>query len=182
MKDHKAILIVEDDEVLASSLGRSFERKDYEVKIAANVKEAKAILKKFHPRFAVVDLKMPGESGLELIKYLHEFDSMMKIVMLTGYASITTTIEAIKSGACYYLAKPANADMIIAAFNGDAGAQKSLNSKKTSIKNLEWEHIHQVLVETDFNISEAARKLGMHRRTLARKLEKNVFLNHLCHG
>ncbi len=172
MKDHKAILIVEDDEALASSLERSFERRNYEVKIASNVKEAQAILKKFHPRYAVVDLKMPGESGLELVKHLHEFDQMMKIVMLTGYASITTTIEAIKSGACYYLAKPANADMIIAAFNGQANtSQKTLN-KKTSIKNLEWEHIHQVLVETDFNISEAARILGMHRRTLARKLEK----------
>ena len=173
MKDHKAILIVEDDEALASSLGRSFERRDYEVKIAGNVKEAQAILKKFHPRYAVVDLKMPGESGLELVKHLHEFDKMIKIVMLTGYASITTTIEAIKSGACYYLAKPANSDMIIAAFSGETSAQKKpLNDKKTSIKNLEWEHIHQVLVETDFNISEAARILGMHRRTLARKLEK----------
>ena len=173
MKDHKAILIVEDDEALANSLGGSFERRDYEVKIAGNVKEAQAILKKFHPRYAVVDLKMPGESGLELVKHLHEFDRMMKIVMLTGYASITTTIEAIKSGACYYLAKPANADMIIAAFNGETNiVQKPLNIKRTSIKNLEWEHIHQVLVETNFNISESARKLGMHRRTLARKLEK----------
>jgi len=173
MKDHKAILIVEDDEALASSLGRSFERRGYEVKIATNFKETQAIIKKFHPRYVVVDLKMPGESGLELIKYLHEFDPMMKIVMVTGYASITTTIEAIKSGACYYLAKPANTDIIIAAFNMDTGSQKKpLNSKKTSIKNLEWEHIHQVLVETDFNISRAARILGMHRRTLARKLEK----------
>jgi two-component system response regulator RegA len=98
---------------------------------------------------------------------------MMKILMLTGYASITTTIEAIKSGACYYLAKPANADIIISAFSGESGASKKpLSNKKTSIKNLEWEHIHQVLVETDFNISEASRILGMHRRTLARKLEK----------
>ena len=163
----------EPNESFATSLERSFERKDYEVKTAANAKEAQEILKKFHPRYAVVDLKMPGESGLELVKYLHKFDKMIKIVMLTGYASITTTIEAIKSGACYYLAKPANADMIIAAFNGESNIlQKPLNDKKTSIKNLEWEHIHQVLVETDFNISESARKLGMHRRTLARKLEK----------
>ncbi len=173
MKDYKTILIVEDDEVLASSLGRSFERRDYEVKIASNVKEAITTLKKFHPCCAVVDLKMPGESGLELVKHLHEFDHMMKIVMLTGYASITTTIEAIKSGACYYLAKPANADMIIAAFSGEtSSSKKPPSNKKTSIKNLEWEHIHQVLVETDFNISEAARILGMHRRTLARKLDK----------
>lgn len=173
MKDYKPILIVEDDEALASSLGRSFERRDYEVKIANNVKEAIATLKKFHPRYAVVDLKMPGESGLELVKHLHEFDSMIKIIILTGYASITTTIEAIKSGACYYLAKPANVDMIIAAFNDELNiSKKPLRDKKTSIKNLEWEHIHQILTATDFNISEAARILGMHRRTLARKLEK----------
>jgi two-component system response regulator RegA len=173
MKDQKAILIVEDDEVLANSLGRSFERRDYKVRIASNTKEARSILKKFYPCCAVVDLKMPGESGLELVKYLHEFDKAMKIVMVTGYASITTTIEAIKFGACYYLAKPANVDMIIAAFNSETNiTQKPLNIKRTSIKNLEWEYIHRVLVETDFNISETARILGMHRRTLARKLEK----------
>lgn len=173
MKDYKTILIVEDDEALASSLGRSFARRDYEVRIASNVEEAQLILKNFHPLYAVIDLKMPGGSGLELVKHLHKFDQMIKIVMLTAYASITTTIEAIKSGACYYLAKPANADVIIAAFNGELNAlQKPLSNKKTSIKNLEWEHIHQVLVETNFNISEAARILGMHRRTLARKLEK----------
>jgi two-component system response regulator RegA len=114
---------------------------------------------------------MPGESGLALIKALHEFDSTIKIVMLTGYASITTTIEAIKLGACYYLAKPANVDAIIAAFNGEALEEK-ISDKKTSIKNIEWEYIHQALVDADFNISKAARILGMHRRTLARKLEK----------
>ena len=93
--------------------------------------------------------------------------------MLTGYASITTTIEAIKLGACYYLAKPANVDMIIAAFDGSVSSEtKPLTSKKTSIKNLEWEHIHEVLVETNFNIAKSARILGMHRRTLARKLDK----------
>lgn len=173
MNNYKTILIVEDDETLASSLGRSFERRDYEVQIAHNVKDAMEILKKFHPRFAVVDLKMQGESGLEMVKYLHEFDKSIKIVMVTGYASITTTIEAIKSGAFYYLAKPANADMIIAAFEGEVSeAQKPATAKKTSIKNIEWEHIHKVLVETNYNISEAARILGMHRRTLARKLEK----------
>jgi two-component system response regulator RegA len=89
--------------------------------------------------------------------------------MLTGYASITTTIEAIKAGASYYLAKPANVDMIISAF---AGKINQPESKKTSLKNLEWEHIHQVLSDVGFNISKAARALGMHRRTLARKLEK----------
>jgi len=173
MSDYKSILIVEDDEILANSLGRSFERRNYEVRIVNNVKDAKEVLKKFHPRYAVVDLKMPTESGLELIKHLNNFDKTIKIVMLTGYASIATTIEAIKLGACYYLAKPANVDMIISAFNGEIKPlQNSSSGKKTSIKNIEWEYIHEVLIESDFNVSKAARKLGMHRRTLARKLEK----------
>jgi two-component system response regulator RegA len=169
MSEYKAILIVEDDLELAESLGRSFERRDFLVKIAHNFKEAIDSLKKFHPNFAVVDLKISGESGLEVIQQIHQFDDKIRIVMLTGYASISTTIEAIKSGACYYLAKPANADMIIDAFNGKIKPQES---KKTSIKNLEWEHIHQALSEVNFNISKAARNLGMHRRTLARKLQK----------
>jgi two-component system response regulator RegA len=172
MKDYKAVLIIEDDEALAASLSKAFARREYDAKTARNFKEAVAILKNFHPRYAVVDLKMPGESGLESVRYLHEFDKAMKIVMLTGYASITTTIEAIKSGACYYLAKPANVDMIISAFEGKESAPEKITSKKTSIKNLEWEYIHQALVDSDFNVSKAARSLGMHRRTLARKLEK----------
>ncbi len=169
MQNLKTILIVEDDEVLAKSLEKSFLRRDFEVKIAHSNKEAIAALKVFHPRFAVVDLKMPGESGLECIKQIHEFDPSIKIVMLTGYASITTTIEAIKLGACYYLAKPANVDQVIAAFDG---VVEEKVGKKTSIKNIEWEYINQALLETDFNVSKAARNLGMHRRTLARKLEK----------
>ncbi len=171
MKNLKTILIVEDDEALAASLGKSFARREFEVKITHSSKDAIDALKKFHPRFAVVDLKMVGESGLECIKQLHEFDASIKIVMLTGYASITTTIEAIKLGASYYLAKPANVDAIIAAFDGVA--EKKVE-KKTSIKNVEWEYLHQALVESDFNVSEAARTLGMHRRTLARKLEKRM--------
>jgi len=170
MKNYKLVLIIEDDEDLAASLARSFSRRDYEVQTARNLKNAGKILKKFHPSHAVVDLKLNGESGLQCIKALNEFDAAIKIVMLTGYASITSTIEAIKLGACYYLAKPANVDAIIAAFNGESVQKNS--DKKTSIKNIEWEYIHQALVEADFNVSEAARLLGMHRRTLARKIEK----------
>lgn len=173
MENYQAVLIAEDDQDLASSLCCSFERRNFLVKIASNVKEAILILKKFHPRYALIDLKMPGESGLELIKILHKFDESIKIVVLTGYASISTTIEAIKSGACYYLAKPANIDRIISAFDGKVKENaKDSFTKKTSIKNLEWEHIQQTLCEVDFNVSKAARILGMHRRTLSRKLEK----------
>lgn len=175
MKNHKAILITEDDAVLANSLVRSFMRHGFEAKSAANVEEAKQLLKNFHPSHAVVDLKMSGESGLELVKILHNFDKRIKTVVLTGYASIGTTVEAIKSGACYYLAKPANVEMIIAAFNDEINVQTPI--KKTSIKNVEWEHINRALLENDFNISKTAEALGMHRRTLARKLEKRHLQN-----
>jgi two-component system response regulator RegA len=122
----------------------------------------------------VVDLKLSGkESGLACVTALHAFDPVMLIVVLTGFASINTAVEAIKLGACQYLSKPSNTDDIEAAFGHVAGTQDvEITNRATSIKNLEWERIHETLVETDFNISETARRLGMHRRTLARKLEK----------
>ncbi|SOC45158.1 response regulator receiver domain-containing protein [Rhizobium subbaraonis] len=104
---------------------------------------------------------------------LHERDSETKIVVLTGFASISTAVEAIKLAACHYLPKPSNADDIERAFGRvDGDATVPLEGRPTSLKNLEWERIHETLVEAEFNISEAARRLGMHRRTLARKLEK----------
>ena len=121
----------------------------------------------------MVDLKLDGESGLACVQALHQHDPALLIVVLTGFASIATAVEAIKLGACHYLAKPANGDDIEAAFGkgvGDTAAP--ISPRQTSIKTLEWERIHETLVETDFNISETARRLGMHRRTLARKLEK----------
>ncbi len=125
------------------------------------------------PGYAVVDLKLAGASGLACLEALHAHDPAMLIVVLTGFASIATAVEAIKLGACHYLAKPSNTDDIEAAFGkaaGDAGVP--LSERATSIKTLEWERIHEVLADTQFNISEAARRLGLHRRTLARKLEK----------
>lgn len=169
----KNVLIIDDDKDFADSLERAFSRRGFEARAVNNIKGANEILKKFHPQFAVVDLKMSGESGLSCIKVLHEFDQNIRIVMLTGYASITTTIEAIKLGACYYLAKPSSVDAIIAAFNDKMEeVVAKAPAKKTSLKNIEWEYIHKALLEVDFNISKAARLLGIHRRTLARKLEK----------
>lgn len=168
-----SILILEDDNDLRESLERSFMRRGFAVKAARNYNEMLEVIKKFHPNFALVDLKMPGKSGLEAVSFLKEFDAKMKIVVLTGYASISTTIEAIKLGASYYLSKPANVDDILLAFDGKSKNPENLN-KKTSLRNLEMEHINQVLIEVDFNISKAARLLGMHRRTLARKLEKKI--------
>ena len=121
----------------------------------------------------MVDLKLAGESGLACVETLHQHNPDMLIVVLTGFASIATAVEAIKLGACQYLAKPSNSDDIEAAFaKGSGDVSTPISQRPTSIKTLEWERIHQTLVETDFNISETARRLGMHRRTLARKLEK----------
>ena len=174
MTDQRQLLIVEDDEAFARTLGRSFERRGYDVLHAASLEEAQALLPDHNPGFAVVDLKLSGNSsGLACVQLLHQHNPDMLIVVLTGFASIGTAVEAIKLGACQYLAKPSNSDDIEAAFGHVAGTTEvELTNRSTSIKNLEWERIHQVLVETDFNISETARRLGMHRRTLARKLEK----------
>jgi two-component system response regulator RegA len=141
---------------------------------AANLSEVKALLQRHRPQYAVVDLKLAGgDSGLACVQDLQAHDPDTVIVVLTGYASIATAVEAIKLGARHYLAKPANTDDIEAAFSrveGDTDVE--LTERTTSIKTLEWERIHETLADTGFNISETARRLGMHRRTLARKLEK----------
>ncbi|MFS2112049.1 response regulator transcription factor [Sphingomonas sp. Sphisp140] len=169
----RKLLIVEDDESFARTLRRSFERRGYMVEVAASHEDLTALMEQFHPAYAVVDLKLGGASGLVCVQTLRAADAGMKIVVLTGFASIATAVEAIKLGASYYLAKPSNTDDIEAAFGREEGdVDAPLASRPSSIKTVEWEHIHQTLVETDFNISETARRLGMHRRTLARKLEK----------
>ena len=142
--------------------------------VASGYEEAAAVLQEHTPGYAVVDLKLKGNtSGLSCVQLLHEHEPDMLIVVLTGFASIATAVEAIKLGAVQYLAKPSDADDIEAAFGHVAGSTDiEVTNRSTSIKTLEWEKIHAVLAETDFNISEAARRLGMHRRTLARKLEK----------
>ncbi|MBV0881349.1 response regulator transcription factor [Noviherbaspirillum sp. L7-7A] len=174
MQPERLLLIIEDDAAFARTLGKSFERRGYRVLMATSLDEAAALLKQHNPGYAVVDLKLNGNtSGLTCVQMLHKHDPAMLIVVLTGYASINTAVEAIKLGAVQYLAKPANTDDIEAAFGHVAGSEPvELTNRATSIKTLEWERIHEVLVQTDFNISETARRLGMHRRTLARKLEK----------
>lgn len=174
MSAERLLLIIEDDAAFARTLGRSFERRNYRVLHAASLDEAAALLQAHSPGYAVVDLKLNGNtSGLACVQMLHQHDPDMLIVVLTGFASINTAVEAIKLGACHYLAKPSNTDDIEAAFGrADGNVDEEVSSRSTSIKTLEWERIHEVLVETNFNISETARRLGMHRRTLARKLEK----------
>jgi two-component system response regulator RegA len=169
----RRLLVIEDDEGFARTLARSFERRGYVVRMLHDAAGLPCMLEAFAPNFAVVDLRLGGASGLGCVATLHASDAKMCIVVLTGFASIATAVEAIKLGATNYLTKPSDSDDIERAFgqiegNADAG----LGARPTSIKTLEWEHIHQTLADVDFNVSEAARRLGMHRRTLARKLEK----------
>ena len=173
MSERGTLIIVEDDEAFARTLARSFERRGYAVHVAHGPAELERMLADVRPDFAVVDLKLGNRSGLPCITTLCRANRHAKIVVLTGFAGIATAVEAIKLGASHYLAKPCNTDEIEAAFGRAAGdAETPIADRPTSIKTWEWERINEVLSETGFNISETARRLGMHRRTLARKLAK----------
>lgn len=170
----RRLLIVEDDEVFARTLARSFERRGYQVRAITDPDDLDAAVDALKPDHAVVDLRLGNASGLACVARLHALDAQMRIVVLTGFASIATAVEAVKLGATNYLSKPANSDDIEAAFqaSGEGDASVELVAPPTSLRTLEWEHIHQTLADCGFNVSEAARRLGMHRRTLARKLGK----------
>ncbi|MEW5755828.1 MAG: response regulator transcription factor [Pseudomonadota bacterium] len=167
------LLLVDDDEVFAQVLAKAMQKRGFEVTCAHNVEEGLACANQAGPEYAVIDLRMPGPSGLTLVKALKELDPHTRIVMLTGYASINTAVEAIKLGATHYLAKPVDADEVLAALHKDAGDPDiAVSPNPMSVNRLEWEHIQKVLAECDGNVSEAARRLNMHRRTLQRKLQK----------
>lgn len=173
----RTLLIVEDDETFARTLARSFSRRGYTVQHANGLDALQALLQTYTPRYAVVDLKLNGEaSGLACVQRLQQHDPAMLIVVLTGYASIATAVEAIKLGATQYFAKPVEVDAIVAAFEGqeesEPAGEAELPSDPLSVGRLEWEHIQRVLHENDGNISATARALKMHRRTLQRKLSK----------
>ena len=171
--DGPSLIIVEDDATFARTLARSFERRGYSVRVAASPAELDALLEVETPERAVVDLKLGTASGLPCVAKLHARDPATLIVVLTGYASIATAVEAIKLGASHYLVKPSNTDDIEAAFGKAPGnPDVPVGQRPSSLKTHEWEMINETLAATDFNISETARRLGMHRRTLARKLEK----------
>lgn len=173
-----SILLVDDDEVYRNRLARAFVDRGYDVRTAGDFDQAVAAATADSPEMAVVDLKMPGKSGLELVKALVEIDPATKTCVLTGYGSIATAIDAVRLGATYYLSKPADADDIIGAFaRGEAPpleprAPESDDYKAPSLARAEWEHINRVLSDAGGNISEAARRLGIHRRSLQRKLQK----------
>ncbi len=172
LEETASLLLVDDDETFCRVLSAALEKRNFCVCVAHSVEEAIPLASVNPPEFAVIDLKMNGAPGLVLVKALHELDPNTRIVVLTGYASIATAVEAIKLGATQYLAKPANADEIVAAFGHVADSEAPIKAQPTQIDNLEWEHIQRVLHENGDNISATARALNMHRRTLQRKLAK----------
>ncbi len=168
-------MIVDDDRILRDRLAKAFRGRGYDVRTAANYEEAVALATEDAPELAVVDLRMEGRSGLELVQHFKSLDPATKIVVLTGYGSIATAIEAVRLGATYYLPKPADADDILTAFaRGDAPPLEppEADHPVPSLARAEWEHINRVLSDCAGNISEAARRLGVHRRSLQRKLQK----------
>lgn len=171
--DQPSLLIVDDDVTLCNVLERAMQKRGFVTRIAHDVQSAMRLAREDSPEYALLDLSMPGDSGLVLISQLKALDPHIRIVVLTGYASVTTAVEAIKLGAVHYLAKPADADEIVHAFHRDEGAADvALPERPLSVARLEWEHIQKVLHECDGNVSETARRLNMHRRTLQRKLGK----------
>ncbi|GJM12685.1 MAG: DNA-binding response regulator [Pseudohongiella sp.] len=174
-KEH--ILLVEDDEVFSRVMSRALSHRDYEVSHAANEDDALALIQSNNFNYAILDLNLGGHTSLGLIVPFKQSNPDSRILILTGYASITTAVEAIKLGADNYLAKPADADEILGALleSDQSSAMVDPDSAQLepmSVRRLEWEHIQKVLNENDGNISETARQLKMHRRTLQRKLQK----------
>ena len=167
------LLLVDDDETFTRVMARAMSRRGLRVSIANSADQGLALAKEDLPDYAVLDLKMEGDSGLVLLPKLLELDAEMKVLILTGYSSITTAVEAIKRGACNYLCKPADADDVLAALLSDHTDLATLVPENPmSVDRLQWEHIQRILADHDGNISATARALGMHRRTLQRKLQK----------
>jgi two-component system response regulator RegA len=170
-----SILVVDDDDIFCGVLTRALERRGLKVAAARSVAEAQQLAETLRPEYAVVDLRIGSESGLGLIRRLAEMTPPAKSIVLTGYGSIATAVEAIKLGAVHYLTKPVEVDEILAALQGEAGAPVQAPAeqpKPLSVRRAEWEHIQRVLSNHGGNISAAARALGIHRRTLQRKLRK----------
>lgn len=172
------ILLVDDDQVFLHVLSRAMSKRGYQVHVAENETDALALSKTEPFELAVIDLKLEKTSGLQLLEKLKADNTELRIVVLTGYSSISTAVEAIKLGATNYLCKPADAEEILQAFNLTSGdSTTDIASTPPSVSRLEWEHIQKVLQENDGNISATARALDMHRRTLQRKLLKRPVKN-----
>ena len=169
------LLLVDDDVTFCRVLATALQRRGYEVSVAHDIAAANQHIEQAVPQFAVLDLRLLDGSGLKLVSRLKAADESVRIVVLTGYGSISTAIDAIKLGATHYLTKPANTDQIVAAFGAaQPDPDASPAAQLQSVNRLEWEHIQRVLHDVDGNVSAAARALHMHRRTLQRKLSKRA--------
>ena len=176
--DIPSLLLVDDDHGLSETLARALTKRGFDVRTALTAEDATRSANENPPEYAVVDLRLPDRSGLELVSTLISLDPHTRIVVLTGYGSIATAVEAIKLGATYYLTKPVNADDVVSAFRRETGDDEMApSSRPMSVDRLEWEHIDRVLQEHRGNISATARALSMHRRTLQRKLTKHPVRN-----
>ena len=173
MQNNNRLLLVDDDEIYCGILARALSRRGLDVSVAFDRDAALRTACDIIPELAVVDLRIDAASGLELIPELLAINPDIRIIILTGYASIATAVAAIKLGAVHYLTKPADADAIMAAIIRQSGdTDVEIRDKPLPLARLEWEHIHNTLDECGGNVSAAARRLGMHRRTLQRKLQK----------
>ena len=173
--DSQTVLLVDDEDRLRERMAKALRDRGYGVRTADGYDAAILLAKAEPPELAVVDLKMPGRSGLELVRDLSALDAGIRIVVLTGYGSIATAVDAVRLGALQYLTKPTDADELIAAFERAGQPPLTTTAVEVQIPSLaqaEWEHIQRVLSESGGNISEAARRLGLHRRSLQRKLSK----------
>ena len=170
--DDKSLLIVDDDNPFRERLARAMEKKGFVVTQAEGVKKGIDSIKHKKPAFAVVDLRLNDGNGLEVVKELQNSNDKSRIIMLTGYGNIPTAVAAIKEGAIDYLAKPADADDVEAALLADPNAKAQPPINPMSADRVKWEHIHRVFELCNRNVSETARRLKMHRRTLQRILSK----------
>jgi two-component system, response regulator RegA len=175
-EERPLLLVVDDDEVFRNRLCRAFEKRNWEAGAVPNGKDALTFAGERSPDLVLVDLRMPGMGGLEVVQELRAVDSSMTIIVLTGYGSIPTAISAMKRGADHYLSKPADADQILAVYERLRMAPaESPETPETvpTLARVEWEHMQRVIADCGGNISQAARLLGIHRRSLQRKLEKH---------
>lgn len=166
------ILLVEDDDLLRSRLARAFADRGLDVREVRTVAEAREAAEAEAPELVLLDLRVPDGHSLDLIPFFKELDAKTRIVVLTGYGSIATAVEAVRRGATQYLTKPATVNEILAAFEHDRDGAYAVDLQPMSLDRVEWEHINRVLVECQGNVSEAARVLGIHRRSLQRKLAR----------
>ncbi|MGD9904788.1 MAG: response regulator transcription factor [Vicinamibacterales bacterium] len=169
MTETRTLLVADDDAPFRHRLLRALADRGFDVRGAGTAAEALAAAERDSPELALVDLRLGGDSGLDLVEALKAIDATTRIVVLTGYGSIATAVESMKRGATTYLTKPVDADQILAAF---AGATATGGTPVPTLARVEWEHIQRVLADCGGNVSQAARLLGIHRRSLQRKLGK----------